>query len=380
MFVEVDEATTALLGWHAAALIGQRTSEIVHPDDVERAVETWMAMRVGAGKGRAKVRYKHANGRYVWLEVTHDNRLDDPDVGGVLSELVDISEEMAHIEALQERETLLARLAEALPIGICHVRSDRQVVYSNEPLVALFGSVESIEELVRGVAATDRRLVERALEGALEGRLADLEVGVIHGLEQRRCELTFRAMASGDGGVDGVIVCAADVTDRSRLRSELEHRVTHDALTGCLNRVASVAALDRALCALQLVAVAYIDLDGFKEINDELGHAAGDELLKVAAARLGKVTRGDDAIGRIGGDEFVLVAPQGRGPFDERALVSRLTEALNADVVFGDQRLQLRASIGVTVSVEGELDAEGVLTRADAAMYEVKRGRAQPSR
>jgi diguanylate cyclase (GGDEF)-like protein/PAS domain S-box-containing protein len=374
VFLEVDEATTALLGWSAGDLIGQRTTELVHPDDVERAIETWMALRAGTGSGRAKVRYRHSNGHYVWVEVSSENHLDDPKLGCIVSELVDISAEMGHLEALHDRERLLARLAEALPIGICHVRSDREVVYSNEPLLDLFGPVASIEELVHRVAVADRELVESALDEALRGEPGDLEVGVVQDLEERRCELTFRAMTSDDdGGVDGVIVCAADVTDRSRLRAELEHRASHDALSGCLNRVATVAALDRALAASQQVAVAYIDLDGFKGINDELGHAAGDQMLRVAADRLRDVTRGEDHIGRIGGDEFVVIAPQGRGSFDAPALVERLSEAINGDVLFCDQRLRLHASIGVTISLAGELDAEAVLSRADAAMYEVKR-------
>ena len=119
---------------------------------------------------------------------------------------------------------------------------------------------------MRSVASTDRAAVEIAVDDAFRGRPGSVEVGVVQaslglarsesrsGSGQRRCELTFRAITSDDGGggggsgsVDGVIVCAADVTDRSRLRSELEHRASHDALTGCLNRAATVAALERAL-------------------------------------------------------------------------------------------------------------------------------------
>jgi diguanylate cyclase (GGDEF)-like protein/PAS domain S-box-containing protein len=373
VFVEVDEATTTLLGWSAADLVGRRTIEFVHPDDVDRAVDAWMAMRSGTGTGRVRVRYRHANGHHVWVEVTNDNRLDDPAFRCVLSEMADISDEMAQLEALRDRERLLARLAEALPIGICHLRPDREVVYSNEPLVELLGPVDSIEALVRSVAPADRRAVEIAVDNALAGRPSDVEVGVIHGFEERRCELTFRTMMSDKDSVDGVIVCAADVTDRSRLRSELEHRASHDSLSGCLNRAATVSALERALRESQQVAVAYLDLDHFKAINDELGHAAGDELLRVAAARVRSVTRVQDRLGRIGGDEFVVICPQAKGPFEAGALVDRLTEAVNGDVVFAKQRIHLRASVGVAISLEGELDAEALLTRADAAMYESKR-------
>jgi diguanylate cyclase (GGDEF)-like protein len=200
-------------------------------------------------------------------------------------------------------------------------------------------------------------------------------VGLVHAGDERRCELTFRPMSDPDvaDDVDGVIVCAADVTDRCRLRAELEHRATHDALSGCLNRAAAVSALEHALEASPQVAVAYVDLDHFKAVNDELGHAAGDELLRVVAARLRGVTRGDDQLGRIGGDEFVVICPQGSAPFEGTALVARLTEAVNGEVAFAGQRIPLRASVGVAISAPREDDAEAVLARADAAMYEAKR-------
>jgi diguanylate cyclase (GGDEF)-like protein len=121
------------------------------------------------------------------------------------------------------------------------------------------------------------------------------------------------------------------------------------------------------------VAVAFVDLDHFKGINDELGHAAGDELLRVAAARMRAVTRRDDTIGRMGGDEFVVIAPHSHGVLDGPALAERLSDAISGDVRVGMRRVRLHASVGVAISLDGEDDAEGLLIRADAAMYEVKR-------
>lgn len=373
VILEADSGAAGLLGWSVEDLVGRRTVDLIHPDDVERAIESWMGMRSGGGSARVQLRHRHADGHYVWLEVTNENRLDDPAIGCVLSQLVDISDQMAQFEALRDRERLLDRLADALPIGICHLRLDREVVYSNELLVALLGPIDSVDALVRSVAGADRRAVGFALENALQGRPGDLEVGVMHGFEERRCELTFRTMTSDDGGVDGVIVCASDVTDRSRLRSELEHRASHDELSGCLNRAATVAALEQALRGSEEVAVVYLDLDHFKAVNDELGHAAGDELLRVAAARLRSAARINDRIGRIGGDEFVVICRRGEGPFEAAALVDRFTQAVSGDVVFAKQRTALRASVGAAIAAPGEVDAEAVLSRADAAMYEAKR-------
>src|SRR5213079_1288510 len=100
------------------------------------------------------------------------------------------------------------------------------------------------------------------------GRDSAVEVAVTLGSIERRCEITVRPLRHDDESIDGVIVCAADVTDRSRLRAELEHRASHDALTGCLNRAATADAVERLLCHAGWVAVAFIDLDDFKVIND----------------------------------------------------------------------------------------------------------------
>ena len=374
VFLEVDDGACAVLGWTRAELLGRRTIDFVHPDDVDRAVTSWMAMRAGTDGGRGQIRFRRPDGRYVWLEVTHDERQGERPDGGLVSELVDITDQMADLQALHERERHLHHLADALPVGICHVRGDRHVAYTNAPLEALLGPVQSVEDLIQSVATMDRPIVELAIERALDGEPGALEVGLVHGCGNQRCDLTFRTMSNEQGGTDGVIVCAADVTERSRLRSELEHRATHDALTGCLNRAAIVAALERVLREGRPAVVAFIDVDAFKAVNDELGHAAGDELLRVAAERLREVTRTEDRLGRIGGDEFVVVCPQGRGANDGHELAERLHAAVCRDVTFAGHLIPLRASIGVAVSQPGEMDSEALLSRADAAMYDMKRG------
>jgi diguanylate cyclase (GGDEF)-like protein len=227
---------------------------------------------------------------------------------------------------------------------------------------------------MRSITEADRRTVEVALLAAFRGVPASYEIGVGRTVEVQRCELTFRPMTTGSGGVDGVIVCATDVTDRCRLRAELEHRAWHDPLTGCLNRAGAVIALERALAESEDVAVAYIDLDDFKVTNDQLGHAAGDELLKIAAARLSGVMRSSDQLGRLGGDEFVLICRQSDRAVDPHALVDRLTQAIEGDVVIATRRVRLTASVGAAVARKGEVDVEALLHRADTAMYRAKRG------
>jgi len=370
-FLEVDERTVALLGWAADELVGRSTLDFVHPDDATQAIDTWMLMR-SHGRSRSRVRLRHSSGRYVWVEVTNEDHLEDPDHHCVLTEIVDISEEMAHLEALQDRERQLAQLAEALPIGVCHFRADHAVVYTNAPLVELLGPIASIDDLLACASPDDRDVVRAALDLAFAGLPAQQEIGMLRLGEERRCELTARAMTDENGVMDGIIVCAADVTDRSRMRAELEHRANHDDLTGCLNRAATAAAVERFLLESPRVAVAFVDLDDFKSINDEIGHAAGDELLRIATNRMRSVTRDDDLLGRLGGDEFIVVCAGEDAP-DPDELAERLTRALNGQVVVSGLHLVLRASVGAAISVDRELGAEALLQRADTAMYAAKR-------
>jgi diguanylate cyclase (GGDEF)-like protein len=134
--------------------------------------------------------------------------------------------------------------------------------------------------------------------------------------------------------------------------------------------------LEHALRTAPEVAVAFIDIDQLKVINDVFGHAAGDTLLSVAAGRLRRAIRSGDLLGRIGGDEFAVICPRVASPMEAADLAARLGGAVHGDVWVADNRVRLAASVGLVVSRPGEDDAEALLGRADAAMYAVKRERA----
>ena len=120
-------------------------------------------------------------------------------------------------------------------------------------------------------------------------------------------------------------------------------------------------------------AVAFIDLDRFKPVNDRFGHAAGDRLLVAVAERLRLTVRGCDRIGRVGGDEFLVICPGVANTAKAIEIGERLAGALNATIDIGAGIVDLRASIGVAWTCE-QLDPDALIARADAAMYESKRG------
>jgi diguanylate cyclase (GGDEF)-like protein len=180
---------------------------------------------------------------------------------------------------------------------------------------------------------------------------------------------------------DVMVIAAIVLTGAVGLRQVLAMRESHrlvvtDSLTGLANRRQLRDDLDRAIDlgrrTGEPVAVLLIDLDGFKEINDELGHAAGDAVLVHFASVLGRQVRGGDTAARLGGDEFAVVLT-GMTDVDAGHLAQRVLDAAHEPVTVADRTLSIRASIGVAVSDPCGTEARDLLHRADVAMYRAKR-------
>jgi diguanylate cyclase (GGDEF)-like protein len=179
----------------------------------------------------------------------------------------------------------------------------------------------------------------------------------------------------GDPAINGLVVNMRDVTDRKRLEDQLRHRAFHDDLTGLANRAlfenriahASTVARRRG----RSLAVLFLDVDDFKTINDSLGHAAGDELLRLVAARIATVLRAGDTAARQGGDEFAVLLEDLDGSDEAETVANRILDALVAPFDIGGRELSVGASIGLALS-HGGSGVEELLRNADVAMYASK--------
>ncbi|HZW21015.1 GGDEF domain-containing protein [Noviherbaspirillum sp.] len=195
---------------------------------------------------------------------------------------------------------------------------------------------------------------------------------------------SFEAHCVAEPGADGtgssVLCIVRDVTARRRAQEELKHQATHDPLTGLPNRALLTDRLMQAISYAQryhrAIAVAFLDLDRFKHINDTLGHDAGDQLLKTVAARLSACVRDSDTVARLGGDEFVLVLYDQANEEITCQALRRVLGSISQPMEICGRELTISCSIGFAVYPQDGRDADTLIKNADTAMYRAKeRGR-----
>jgi diguanylate cyclase (GGDEF)-like protein/PAS domain S-box-containing protein len=397
--VAADSAFTKMFGYTEEELLGNSVLDQIHPDDQGRAVEGWLAVLSTHRDQQTRLRRRRKDGTYMWVDTTLHNYLNEPGRNYVLVELIDISAEMKAEEALQEREELLRRLTNAMPVGLLHIDTERNVAYNNQRLLDIFYGEAVPPELGAGAEVTDRpdgeilpastvlRTLTEEAAATFEETVAEVFAdGVDHDIEldidlpgggDRRALLSIRALLRSSGEASGAIICVLDITDSARARNELERRATYDPLTECHNRSSILGALTRALArdGGSETGAIYVDLDHFKPVNDRLGHAAGDELLVRVAERLKLASRDSDLIGRLGGDEFLVVLCDIPRPEVAMRVAGRMCEALTEEFELSCGTVQVQASVGVACSGDGEVTADRLVKLADAAMYRSKEHR-----
>jgi len=386
VITSMDEGIFDLLGWRPEELVGSPSTSLIHPTDQPGAVAAWMDMITSPGRrGIWRGRYKTAQGSWRWVET--ENSFHDGDDPKVISSMREVSPEQASLEEqFLARGELLTQLSDALPVGIFQVDLDGHITLTNKSFHLIVGvpPQESFETQIATVRDEDRPALEAALAKTFACQAVDgveIRLRVPTGesppvaTQDRVCLLSLRPLTDGAGVVNGAVGCLSDVTDRALLHQELEIRAAIDELTSCFNRSATIELVDRTINARHDGlgrAVVFVDLDGLKSVNDELGHAAGDQLLAIAANQIRTALRNDDFFGRLGGDEFLVICPRVISATQAMEIAKRISAALTASVELGSEKVELRASVGVVWTMEA-LDTDTLIARADRAMYESKR-------
>lgn len=365
------------------------TAELIHPDDVPALAEVMGELTEHPDRiGCAELRLLHADGEWRWFEASVANRLDDLDVGGIVSNLHEISERKRAERALQEAHETFRSSFENAPIGMALTNLEGTIIRSNRAYAEILGMdpTEPVGMSIRYLthpAHRDETAVEmnRLVSGEIDGYR--LEKRYIH---HDGHDVWVSVSVSCVRDVDGVplylIGQIEDITERRAMQERLAHAAIHDPLTGLPNRVLFMDRLEVALRHAKrqgrIVGVIFLDLDRFKLVNDSMGHATGDRLLEEVAARLRLAVRGSDTVARFGGDEFTVLCDDVADENDAVAVAERLMEAFGPPLSLEGDDVFVSASIGVALSSGPGDTSSSLLRDADIAMYRAKdRGRSR---
>jgi len=381
--VKANEKTTELVGLRLDQVLGEHVGRFIHPEDYDGQADHWVRMQVDTGFDAVSSEIRLLTSRGVsWQRVALRAMRDD---AGTLTHiavhLADINEKYAVEAALDRSRRRFGDLLDSLPDPIVRVNRRFEVEFSNPAALAVRrNSGRDAHDGWPLVGAPDRRRVRRAMREVLAtGVATTVEHSVDDGPTTRWAETTIVAETNSEGAVKSLLLVCRDITDRRRHEAELAHQASHDTLTGLPNRGRFAELLDiatrrqRAYHAAgreHSLAVLFFDLDRFKVVNDSLGHAAGDQLLEQVATRLAGALRPDDVLGRLGGDEFTVLAHD-IGRDDAIELAERLQEQLRTPFELEGREFLMTASVGVVTTSRPEQPAD-LMRWADSAMYRAK--------
>ena len=381
-FKRLSPSFESTLGHPREELLAKPFLDFVHPDDVASTVGEVEKLAAGVPTIYFENRYRTRDGGYRWLAWT-----SQPTPDGTLYCIGrDITEQKQTEEALAASERQHREHFEHGLGLVCTHDLDGTLRSINPAAAAALGY--GADELV---GRSIFELIPEPLHPRLFAILAALpEQGTGEGLLTVRSRsgetltLMYRHSWLADAAPPYVLVHALDITERVRAEEALIHQATHDPLTGCANRALLFDHLEVALGRARreqrrgdrayLVALLCVDLDGFKPINDRLGHAAGDFVLREVAARLRGVVRETDTVARLGGDEFVLVLGELSHADEALRIAHLLRAAIGGPLAWQGEELHVDGSVGVALYPAHAEAPEVLLARADEAMYRAKRG------
>lgn len=378
-------------------LVGRSILEFVHPEDREVARERIRQLEVERkGTPPMEMRSVGLDCADRWVEVT-GIPITFQGKPAVQSVFRDITHQKWLEGELDRRERVYRSLFKEVGDAVYITERSGRIVEVNPAMERMLGYTQ---EEFRRLDARDLYARPESREDFKEpieegGAVEEYEVWL-----RRKdgsailCRVTATVRTDAEGKVEGYQGIVRDVTEDVRSEEELRYRVHHDALTRLPNRSLFwdrlLHAVSRDRRSGSALAVLFLDIDGFKEVNDRLGHPAGDRVLREVADRMAAVVRKADTVGRYGGDEFAILLEDLEEPeSDARRVVERLAASIGEPIEVEGDPVRVSCSVGVALSQAGFLPetegegtapvepvevAETLLRRADAAMYEAKRG------
>lgn len=302
--------------------------------------------------------------------------------GGELSGAIEVSEDISKqrelFDSLRASEARYAAVFENSIDAVLLLQPDGTMLAANPGACRMLGYTEQqLREIGRGgiVDPDTPGLAELLAEHDRTGRVTAEIILIRQDGTHFPAEISASTFADRDGALQ-VSMIIRDITERKEAEARIEHLAYHDELTGLPNRVLFHQTLRHMLTQSQRYgrefAVMLLDLDGFKLVNDALGHEVGDQLLKEVARRFRETLRSGDLVARLGGDEFILLLEEPGGIEDIDALAVRVLHSIARPYHLGGEDLHVTASAGISISPRDGTDARTLLRNSDLAMYRAK--------
>lgn len=380
----ISPSVTRLRGYTPAEIIGKTFIEDVSPASLntllKRFTQAVDALKSGeqVSDYHAELEYPCKDGSTVWVETTA-SPMRNPE--GDFIGFVGVSRNITDKRQDRERLRMAARVIEHAREGIVITDAQGNMIEVNDAFVRITG-YERAE-----VLGKNPRILKSGRQSASFYRSMWQEIngkghwsgevwnrrknGEVYAALQ-----TVIALTDGTGAVSQYVSLFSDITPMKAHQQQLEHLAQFDPLTDLPNRMLLADRLQQAIAQAarhkQSLAVAYLDLDGFKQINDTKGHGIGDAFLVALSRRMSAALREADTFARVGGDEFVAVLVDLPAPNDGDPVLRRLLDAAASEIEVDGHLLQVSASIGVTIYPQDAVVADQLVRHADQAMYQAK--------
>ena len=378
--IQVNPSWTEALGWSAQELTSRPFIDYVHPDDVARTLREAESVRQdGVAKG-FRNRYRDSQGGYRWLE--WNTRASS--MGLLYCTVRDITVQLQNEERIRSQERKIRLLIDNANDAFLGMNEQGTITEWNKQAEATFGwSAEEAIGQPMSELLTPQRLRQRHHDGVSNFLLRGRDQ-----LRRKRVEVPALRKDGSEIMVEitvGVLPVAGeqyfhaflrDISEQRKVTEQLHYRATHDFLTGLPNRYEFMSRLQHAIGdatrAPRPLVLLFIDLDGFKAVNDLCGHEAGDAVLTEFGRRLEQAVRRTDLVARLAGDEFMVLFDHFAEPAHDALEVSRkILDAAGQPYPQTAGHVELGASIGVAHYQEGDTP-DSLLSRADASMYIAK--------
>jgi len=385
-FLDCNSAALQMFGY----AIG---TEMLHPADVSPPSQPDGTNSRTAAERKIAAAFLNGNERFEWLHQRKNGSTFPAEVcltaltlsgrPRLLATVRDITERKLADDALLLKTAMLEAQAETTIDGILVVDESDHIVLANKQFGLDFGIPQEV------LSTGDDLIVRQHFTDQVEAPDAFVKrVNYLnsHRSEKSRDELRFKSgkifdrysapLVDSKGRYRGRIWYFRDITDRKVAEERIQFLAYYDALTGLPNRTLLQDRLAKALAGASRrndkVALLFLDLDGFKIINDSLGHSVGDLLLKQIADRLKRFSRDQDTVARLGGDEFLIVLSDVKDIPDAAVAAERLMDAMTGGFVVQGHPLSVSCSLGISIFPEHGVDGETLIKHADAAMYSAK--------